>query len=131
MADARRKLATLAPRVSMASGNVNVAGSYGWTDDRRMSSAARGYGASWRKRRLLILERDQYLCQCDQCRGGKLRVREAHQVDHIVSKAEWQILRGTLDGVDHEGNLQAINDDCHARKTEEDRRRVYARVDGA
>lgn len=130
MAEQRRKLATLQPRVAMAAPTVIAAGSFAWNDDRRKSSAQRGYGSAWRRLRLRILERDGYVCQCDQCQGGKLRLREAHAVDHIVSKAEWQIQRGTLDGVDHEGNLQAINSECHDRKTEEDRRRVYGRGDG-
>lgn len=120
------KIATLQPRVSMAQGNVNVAASHAWQDNRRASRHVRGYGTEWDKRRKRILARDRYICQCSECKGGALRLRPATEVDHIISKAEWLANHGTLDGCDDESNLQAINDDCHRTKTAEDRRRVYA-----
>ena len=75
------------------------------------SSHARGYGQAWRVLRARVLRRDQYLCQCDQCKGLG-RVRVAHEVDHIVPKA--------LGGTDAMDNLQAINHQCHIEKTTRD-----------
>lgn len=90
-----------------------------WHHDKR-SSSARGYGAAWRKLRLLILQRDSYLCQCEDCRRLGL-VKLASHVDHIVSKAEWERTRGTLEGVDNPENLRALHADCHARKSIEEK----------
>ncbi|WP_434091250.1 HNH endonuclease [Pseudomonas putida] len=55
-----------------------------------------------------MLKRDNYLCQCGECkRIGRLR--GADEVDHIVPVA--------MGGTDAEGNLQAINHECHKVKT--------------
>lgn len=120
------KVATLQPRVQMATiGTATTQGTLGWQSDRRASRHARGYGTAWDRLRKAILERDYHLCQCQHCLGGVIRVRPAHAVDHIISKAEWQITRSsTLEGCDNPSNLQAINEDCHTRKTAEDLRRV-------
>jgi 5-methylcytosine-specific restriction protein A len=75
----------------------------------------RGYGPEWDRLRKRILERDQYLCQPCKRRGG---YEPASEVDHIVSKAHWMKLYGTLDGVDAETNLQAISHRCHIAKTQ-------------
>ena len=84
----------------MAEGNVTVAVSHSWQDDRRGSRHERGYGTEWDKLRKVILKRDGYLCQCNECKGGELRLREATHVDHIVSKAEWRVNHGgSLEGV--------------------------------
>lgn len=72
------------------------------------SRHARGYGSAWDKLRLRILARDCGLCQCRECKRLD-RIRLATQVDHIVPKAKG--------GTDDESNLQAINAECHARKT--------------
>lgn len=120
------KLATLQARVPMLGGNVGVATTPGWQDSRRASRHERGYGADWDKRRVRILKRDQYLCRCLDCKGGDIRVRPAHEVDHIVGKAEWQVEHGSLDGVDDDSNLQAINRDCHRKKTQGEQQRAYA-----
>lgn len=61
--------------------------------------------------RLLILERDNWLCQCHECKAAN-RLLEATEVDHIKPKADG--------GTDDPGNLQAINRDCHKRKTQRD-----------
>ena len=74
----------------------------------KTSRRARGYGPEWDRLRLLVLQRDSYLCQCQQCRATG-RVTPANEVDHIIPKS-----RG---GRDNLGNLQAINHDCHMRKT--------------
>ena len=89
----------------------------GWQHDRR-SRHERGYGTAWDKKRKRILKRDNYLCQCDQCKGGDLRVRPANEVDHRIGKAEWLRRFGNLDGCDDDSNLQSINPDCHAAKTQ-------------
>lgn len=66
-------------------------------------------GRPWRRKRERIFKRDQYLCRCDDC--AKLgRIREAHEVDHIVALAHG--------GTDDDSNLRAINRDCHKAKTQ-------------
>ena len=78
----------------------------GW---HRTSRQSRGYGRQWELLRLAALRRARYLCQCSECeRTG--RVRLAHEVDHIVPKAQG--------GSDELDNLQAINRECHQRKTQ-------------
>lgn len=63
-------------------------------------------GRPWRRLRDAILRRDAYLCQCPECKGqGRL----AHEVDHIIPV--------TKGGTDDPSNLQAINRDCHKRKS--------------
>lgn len=83
---------------------------------RHGSAESRGYGAAWRKLRVKILKRDNYVCQCSECRAGNL-VTSASEVDHVLSKADWLKRFGSLDRVDDPTNLQAINKDCHIRKT--------------
>ena len=84
-----------------------MTGRSGWHG--RGSRHERGYGSGWDKLRLRILDRDKWLCQCPDCLGGIKRVREAHEVDHIVPKA-----RG---GDDAPENLRAVNRDCHRKLT--------------
>ncbi len=112
--------------IPMAGGNVNTATSYAYTDDRRKSRHERGYGTDWDKLRKTILARDQYICQCEGCKRLD-RLRPATEVDHIVSKAEWRINNGSLEGVDNPKNLQAINNDCHKAKTAQEQKRAYGR----
>ena len=95
-----------------------------FADERRGSRHERGYGSAWDKIRVRILKRDHGLCQCSECKRLD-RIRVAHHVDHIISKAEWRRRHGNLVGVDDDDNLQAINRDCHAEKTA--RERVAAR----
>lgn len=65
-------------------------------------------GRTWRKLRQSILERDCYLCKCDDCvRMGLVRV--ANEVDHIIPLSQG--------GTDDEDNLRAINNECHKKKT--------------
>ena len=71
----------------------------------------RGYGTAWDKVRALVMARDLWLCQCDQCQAGALRVTPAQEVDHIVPKASG--------GTDDLANLRAVNRDCHRRITTE------------
>lgn len=73
-----------------------------------LSSAQRGYGYRWRKLRERVLERDKYICQCEECkRTGRIKV--ANDVDHIIPKAKG--------GTDNLNNLRAINSECHKAKT--------------
>ncbi len=65
-------------------------------------SAPRGYGARWRKLRVMILAREPY-CQADGCHEW------ATEVDHIKPRRE--------SGTDHPRNLQGMCHDCHSRKT--------------
>jgi len=78
----------------------------GWPNESRHK---RGYGSAWDKIRLIVLKRDNGLCQCSKCQGGKIRVTPATEVDHIIPKA-----KGGTDALD---NLQAINKECHKKKT--------------
>lgn len=62
--------------------------SVGWRPDReRGSRHERGYGTDWDRLRVLILKRDHYLCQCDECKRTG-RVLPAAEVDHIIPKTE-------------------------------------------
>lgn len=77
-----------------------------FADRARGSRHERGYGSEWDKKRRLILQRDNGLCQ--PClKGG--RVSGATQVDHIIPKAEG--------GTDDDSNLQSICVPCHKAKT--------------
>ncbi len=79
----------------------------------------RGYGAEWDQVRKLVLERDEHLCQCRHCQAGG-RTTIATEVDHIVSRANAQALGWSKARAEHPNNLQAINSDCHAIKTQEE-----------
>ncbi len=81
------------------------------------SRQSRGYDAAWDKLRLTILKRDCYLCQCNECKGGKVRVTPANEVHHIVSKAEGKVKGWARDKMDAPDNLQSINKECHKRET--------------
>lgn len=65
-------------------------------------------GRPWRRLRQEILERDKYLCQCEDCKASK-QVTLADEVDHIVP-----ISQG---GTDDPSNLRAINSEHHKAKT--------------
>lgn len=83
----------------------------GWAAGHRGSATERGYGWAWQKLRAQVLKRDGGICRCKHCKeSGAVRI--ATEVDHIVPKAQG--------GTDDLENLQAINTECHARKTAED-----------
>jgi 5-methylcytosine-specific restriction enzyme A len=82
----------------------------------RKSRHERGYGSQWDKVRLEVLKRDGYLCQCPDCLGGKKRLREATEVDHIVQRADFASGKAKGDA-DDPSNLRAINSECHRRLT--------------
>ena len=79
----------------------------------KQSRHKRGYGSYWDKLRLRILARDNYLCQCPRCLGGKLRLMPATEVDHILPKANG--------GTDDPGNLRSVSGECHKRISLEQR----------
>lgn len=69
----------------------------------------------WRNKRAHILKRDEFLCQCEDCK--KRPVAEvANVVDHIV-----QVSRGGSFWDDI--NLRAMNTSCHQRKSQKEVRR--------
>lgn len=80
-----------------------------WNTSRKGSAADRGYGAAWRRLRVQVLRRDGWRCRCNDCVSTG-RVREASEVDHIIPKFEG--------GTDEPSNLQAINPECHKKKTQ-------------
>ena len=65
-----------------------------------------GYGHRWRQLRLLVLARDNYLCQ--QCKREG-RITPGNQADHIIPKSQ-----GGQDEID---NLQTLCTECHMDKT--------------
>lgn len=92
-----------------------------------ISRHKRCYGSAWDKLRLTVLKRDNGLCQCEQCQGGKIRLLPATEAHHIKPRAEG--------GTDDLNNLQAINKECHKRETMKAqgkmlRKKVVIGVDG-
>jgi 5-methylcytosine-specific restriction enzyme A len=80
------------------------------------SRQARGYDAAWQKRRLQILKRDRYLCQCDDCKLRRVPL-PATEVNHKVPKAKAKRMGWTREQMDHPSNLESLNSDCHQRIT--------------
>ncbi|WP_416380188.1 MULTISPECIES: HNH endonuclease [unclassified Gilliamella] len=78
-------------------------------------------GRSWRKLRKSILERDCYICKCDDCMRLRL-VRVANEVDHIIPLSQG--------GTDDEDNLRAINSECHKKKTAQESRSRIKKKEG-
>lgn len=74
-------------------------------DQQRGSAAARGYGRTWQRLRLMVLL-EEPLCRECQTRGETVA---ATDVDHIIPKREG--------GKDERSNLQALCHTCHSRKT--------------
>ena len=88
----------------------------GWHNTSRQS---RDYGAEWDKLRLEVLRRDNGLCQCSHCKAAGL-ITIASEVDHIVSRARAKQLGWSKARTEDPANLQAINTECHKRKTIEE-----------
>ena len=80
----------------------------GWTRYAKQqgTNTERGYGYTWQKLRLRVLERDGYLCVT--CTANSKHV-QATDVDHIKPKA--------YGGTDDVSNLQALCGQCHNRKS--------------
>lgn len=83
----------------------------------RTSRQSRGYGAQWDRLRIAVLRRDNGLCQCDECQGGRVRITPATEVDHIKPKAQG--------GTDDPDNLRAVAHECHLRITAQQMGRTY------
>ena len=86
------------------------------TPERRNKINDPRYNTSqWKNTRKHVLVRDEFLCQCDECK--KLPVAKiANVVDHIKSVTrggEFWMLE----------NLQAMNESCHQRKSQSEVRR--------
>lgn len=86
------------------------------------SSTARGYGYAWQQLRLIVLARDNGLCQCPECKQSG-RIRKASEVDHIVSKARAAQLGWSQQQVDSLDNLRSVHPECHKRITMRDQGR--------
>lgn len=75
------------------------------------AASTRVRGSQWMRLRAVVLRDACGLCQCEACVILPLEVRpEATEVDHVVAIADG----GHPTARD---NLQAINEDCHKRKT--------------
>lgn len=93
----------------------------GWKPDQvRGNRHERGYGYSWEKTRVRILQRDNGLCQ-PHLRLGKVALGD--QVDHKVSKADARARGWTNSEIEHDSNLQTICDECHREKTSRESRK--------
>ncbi len=76
-------------------------------EDDRASASTRGYGATWRRLRQMILARSPVCADPFGDHQGRLVL--ATDVDHIIAKRDG--------GQDIESNLQALCHACHSRKT--------------
>lgn len=76
-------------------------------DDRRGSSAQRGYGYAWQKRREAFIKLHPF---CVRCR------RPTTDVDHIIPRR--------FGGSEDDSNLQALCSRCHKTKTSRERRKA-------
>ena len=75
----------------------------------------RGLGTAWDKLRLIVLRRDNGLCQCDQCQGGLIRLVIANEVHHIVGRESGKSRGWTQAQIDAMSNLMSVSHDCHKR----------------
>ncbi len=114
----KRKIAQLKPAISTLQAGPKPL-SVDWQDDRRGTTKERGYGGDWKRRRLRILARDNYICQCSRCKDDGI-IRAAHEVDHIVNLAQG--------GGAGDDNLQAINRECHRLKTASEAAQAQGRL---
>lgn len=73
-------------------------------------------GRPWRRLRDQVMQRDNYLCQCEECKR-LARIRPAHEVDHVIPLAQG--------GIDSPTNLVAINHECHRAKTQREAAAAY------
>lgn len=76
-------------------------------DDERGTASQRGYGARWRKLRMMVLARNPFCADPYHIHGGQLVL--ATDVDHVVPKR--------LGGQDTFENLEGLCHSCHSRKT--------------
>jgi len=79
-------------------------------DKKRGTAHQRGYTSKWRTVSAAFLKKHP-LCECDECKAGVLRVREATVVDHIVPH------KGDKTVFWDRNNWQAMAKKCHDKKT--------------
>ncbi|OGA13740.1 MAG: hypothetical protein A3H32_14360 [Betaproteobacteria bacterium RIFCSPLOWO2_02_FULL_63_19] len=79
----------------------------------RGSTTERGYDWAWRKLRARYLDANP-LCECDECKAGKLKVTVAQVVDHRIAiedrpdlRLEWSNLR----------SMSKAHHDAHTART--------------
>lgn len=80
------------------------------TELTRQSSTQRGYGYKWQKASKAYLKKHPF-CECKNCQAGKLQLKPAEAVDHIIPH------RGDMKLFWDRSNWQAINKQCHDKKT--------------
>lgn len=80
------------------------------SDQQRGNSTERGYGYKWQQVSKGFL-RAHPLCQCKDCQEGKIRLLPANVVDHIIPH------KGDMNLFWDRNNWQAMNKDCHDKKT--------------
>lgn len=76
----------------------------------RESSTARGYGYKWQQARKMFLLAHP-LCQCPDCLEGKVQLRIATVVDHIIPH------KGDMALFWDQNNWQSMSKPCHDKKT--------------
>lgn len=78
-------------------------------DAKRGSSSNRGYDAAWRKLRIAVKERDQWLCVCSRCKAmGRIKpVTKTDPVHHILPVETHPHLRLSMD------NCESYSFKCH------------------
>lgn len=79
-------------------------------DRQRGSASTRLYDRRWQAASKAFL-RLHPLCQCPECQEGRIRVTSASVVDHITPH------KGDIDLFWNESNWQAMNKNCHDKKT--------------
>jgi 5-methylcytosine-specific restriction enzyme A len=75
--------------------------------DDRVSASKRGYGATWRRLRAIVLRRNPLCIDPFGVHGAAIEI--ATDVDHIIPRVEG--------GQDVINNLQSLCHACHSRKT--------------
>ena len=81
-----------------------------YAEAKRESSSKRGYGYRWQQTSKGFLK-SHPLCQCPDCLEGKLRLKQATVVDHIIPH------KGDMNLFWDRNNWQAMAKECHDKKT--------------
>jgi 5-methylcytosine-specific restriction protein A len=78
-------------------------------EDRRETAHQRGYGATWRRLRLIILARDPICTDPFGIHAKQHEIVPSVDVDHIVPKSQG--------GLDRNDNLRGLCHSCHSKIT--------------